>query len=175
VEEVVNLNFGASLVLVLEHEGGYVFNPHDPGGATCKGVTQAVYDDWRASHSLPSQSVRDIHQSEVEAIYLNRYWDPIRADDLPAGVDYCVFDFGFNSGPNRAARFLQRALSLNEDGQIGPVTIAAAKAHDPAQLIDAICDLRLNFLRALKTFQYFGKGWTRRVAEVREHAKVMVG
>jgi lysozyme family protein len=113
------VNFAPSLAAVLIHEGGFVCNPNDPGGATCKGVTQAVYDDWRASHSLCSQTVREIAEAEVEAIYFKLYWNAIRADDLPSGVDYCAFDFAFNSGPNRAIRF-QRVSGVAEDGKIGP-------------------------------------------------------
>jgi lysozyme family protein len=111
---------------VLVHEGGFVCNPNDPGGATCKGVTQAVYDDWRVSHSLSRRPFARL-RAEVEAIYFKLYWNAIHADDLPSGVDYCAFDFAFNSGPNRAARFLQRTVGVQEDGQIGPATLAAAK------------------------------------------------
>lgn len=168
-------NFNAALAAVLIHEGGFVLNPHDPGGATCKGVTQAVYDDWRGQRGETKHSVRDIAQCEVEAIYRKRYWDAIRGDDLPSGVDYCVFDFAVNSGTNRAARMLQRAVGAIEDGQIGPVTVRAAGKQPAKALIDRICDLRQSFLQGLSTFKFFGKGWTRRVAEVRERAKGMAG
>ena len=166
-------NFAAALAAVLKHEGGFVHNPRDPGGATNQGVTQAVYDDWRDDHGLEKRSVRMIEEAEVENIYLNRYWRPIRGDDLPTGVDYCLFDFAVNSGTNRAARFLQRSVGAAEDGQIGPQTLAKVHAVQPAKLIDSVCDLRLAFLQQLKTFKFFGKGWTRRVAEVRERAREM--
>jgi len=167
-------NFGPSLAAVLIHEGGYVNDPQDPGGATNKGVTQAVYDDWRTSHGLVHQSVRLIDPPELEAIYRKRYWDFIRGDQLPAGVDYCVFDFAVNSGVNRASRYLQRAAGVAEDGQIGPMTIAAVGAKPASGLIGMVCDLRLAFLRQLPTFGHFGTGWTRRVEEVRARAKGMV-
>jgi lysozyme family protein len=169
----VKENFAPCLAAMLVHEGGYVLNSHDPGGATCKGVTQAVYDDWRRDHSLPSQSVRDIADIEVEAIYFNKYWMPIHGDSLPPGVDYASFDFAFNSGPNRAARFLQRVSGAAEDGEIGKQTLAAVENIPPLLLIDRLCDARLQFLQALNTFKFFGKGWTRRVAEVRARAKEM--
>jgi lysozyme family protein len=167
------VNFAPSLAAVLIHEGGFVCNPNDPGGATCKGVTQAVYDDWRASHSLSSQSVREIAEAEVEAIYFKLYWNAVRADDLPSGVDYCTFDFSFNSGPNRAIRFLQRVSGVAEDGKIGPQTLAAVNNVPPLRLIDKLCDLRLQFLQSLSTWKFFGKGWSRRVSEVRAKAKEM--
>lgn len=172
-------SFAPSLAAVLKHEGGYVLNSHDPGGATCKGVTQFVYDDFRVNNGLPPQSVRNIEDDEVETLYRLRYWNPCRCDDLPKGVDYAVFDFAVNSGTNRAARMLQRACHVLEDGQIGPVTIAAARSFGldnisgAGGLIDQICDLRICFLQQLQTFKFFGRGWTKRVAEVRDRAKEM--
>lgn len=164
-------NFDASLAHVLKHEGGYVNHPRDPGGATNRGVTQAVYDAWRVDHALPVQGVQIITPSEVMAVYKRRYWDALKCDQLPAGLDYCLFDFGVNSGVGRAARFLQNAVGVLEDGKIGPVTLAAAK--DKPELIDKICDMRLAFLKGLRTYRTFGKGWSRRVADVRVKAKGM--
>jgi lysozyme family protein len=166
-------NFAPSLAAVLIHEGGFVVNAHDPGGATCKGVTQTIYDDFRMGQGLTHRSVRDIDPDEVEAIYRKRYWNAIRGDDLPTGVDYAVFDFAVNSGTNRASRMLQRVAGVIEDGQLGPLSLSAVKAIPPHRLIDALCDSRLAFLQQLNTFKFFGKGWTRRVAEVRERAKDM--
>jgi lysozyme family protein len=167
-------NFPAALTAVLVHEGGYVNHPRDPGGATNKGVTQRVYDDWRVNRGLAPRSVQHIQQAEVAEIYRKQYWDACRCDDLPTGVDYCVFDFAVNSGVNRAARYLQRAVGVLEDGKIGPVTIAAVKAKCASDTINGICDARLAFLKSLGTFPTFGKGWSRRVSDVRDHCKVML-
>lgn len=169
----MHANFLPSLSAVLVHEGGYVNHPKDPGGATNRGVTQATYDDWRLDRKLPKQSVKAISQSEVEAIYRKRYWDAVKGDDLPSGVDYCVFDFAVNSGTGRAARFLQEALMVTVDGKIGPITLTTANTAPADALIDLICDLRMCFLKSLSTFKVFGKGWTRRVEDVRAKAKAM--
>lgn len=166
--------FSRALPLILAHEGGYVNDPQDPGGATNKGVTQATYDGWRAKQGLPAQSVRQITADEVAAIYRRDYWDKVRGDDLPAGVGYAVFDFAVNSGPARAARFLQKVVSVPEDGVIGPATLAAVNsvaAVSAEPIIDRLCDARLAFLRSLPTFARFGTGWSRRVSEVRAKAK----
>lgn len=163
--------FARALPLILVHEGGYVNHPKDPGGATNKGVTQATYDGWRARKGLPSQSVRSITDDEIAAIYRRDYWDKVKGDDLPAGVAYAVFDFAVNSGVDRASRYLQKVIGAAQDGEIGPATVAAAKARSQATIIDMLCDERMAYLRSLKTFSTFGKGWTRRVAEVREKAK----
>jgi len=169
----MNTNFAPSLALVLVHEAGYVNDPQDPGGATNKGVTQTVYDDWRTSHGLVRQSVRLIDPPEVEALYRKRYWDFIKGDQLPVGIDYCVFDFAVNSGVNRASRYLQRAAGVAEDGQIGPATIAAVNATDSEKLIGDVCTARLKFLAQLPTFGHFGKGWTTRVNDAWNKAKAM--
>jgi lysozyme family protein len=169
----VKANLPAALAAVIQHEGGFVNDPRDPGGATNRGITQAVYDDWRASHGLPLQSVRNLVNAEVEAIYRTRYWDAIRGDDLPSGVDYCTFDFAVNSGVNRASRFLQNAAGVTADGKIGPVTLAAVAAIPPLLLIRAVCAARLDFLHHLETFDRFGRGWTARVNEVRDRAEAL--
>lgn len=166
-------NFVPSLALVLVHEGGFVNDSRDPGGATNKGVTQAVYDDWRVRHGLAKQTVRAIGTDEVEAIYKHGYWDVVKGDQLPTGVDYCTFDLAVNSGVNRAARYLQRTAGVAEDGQIGPATLAVVLALPSDALIDRICDERLKFLQGLPTFGHFGDGWTTRVRDVRAKAKEM--
>lgn len=166
-------NFDKALAAILQSEGGYVNNPDDNGGPTNRGVTQAVYDDWRQDHGLAKQSVKMLSRSETMAIYRSLYWSPVHGDELPSGLDYVLFDFAINSGVNRASRYLQRALGVAEDGKIGPVTIKAASAYPPAKLIDAVLDLRLAFLKQLSDFAYFGKGWMKRIDDVRARAKAM--
>lgn len=166
-------NFDKALALVLVHEGGYVNHPRDPGGATNKGVTQAVYDDYRLRCGLGKQSVRHIAEDEVKAIYRHQYWDMVKGDQLPAGVDYCVFDFAVNSGVHRASRYLQRAAGVAEDGVLDPVTMGAVEAMGADCLADALCNARMSFLKGLSTFRVFGKGWSRRVEDVRIIAKGM--
>lgn len=163
-------NFAPALGRVLVHEGGYVDHPADPGGATNKGVTQATYNAYRREVGRAPRSVRHITGEEIKAIYRAGYWDEVRADDLPAGVDYAVFDLAVNSGPRRGARFLQRAVGAEDDGAIGPVTLAAAASSPPDRTVRRICQDRLVWLRTLKHWPTFGKGWGRRVAAVERDA-----
>lgn len=167
-------NFGKALAAVLVHEGGFSDDPVDPGGATNKGVTQAVYDSWRRSHGLKPTSVKNLNADEIAGIYKLLYWDRIRGDDLPSGVDYAVFDFAVNSGVHRAATFLQTCAAVPADGVIGGQTLEAVRRIGPTQAINALCDRRLGFLRHLKIFWRFGKGWTTRVQDVRAKALAMV-
>lgn len=165
-----------SLARVLVHEGGYVNHPSDPGGPTNKGVTQRVYDSYRKGKSLAKRSVKSITNDEVADIYDRQYWDAVKGDQLPPGVDYVLFDGAVNSGPSQSIKWLQRALGPlytgRVDGIMGMGTLTALRSvnnHDA--LIDRICANRLAFLRALKTWKTFGKGWSARVAGVRAVGK----
>lgn len=165
---MASMSFAKSLSAVLVHEGGWSNHPKDPGGATMKGVIQRVYDGYRKRKGLPLRSVARIETAELREIYKAQYWDVVRGDDLPAGVDYVVFDGAVNSGPSQSAKWLQRALgTVKVDGEIGEATLAAVAAHpDHDRLIAAICDRRMAFLKALRTWGDFGRGWTSRVAGV---------
>ncbi len=167
--------FTKCLPLVLKHEGGYSNHSADPGGATNKGITHRTYDAWNKRQGKPTRNVKHITDDEVAAIYRAQYWDKVQADDLPAGLDYAVFDFAVNSGPARAAKFLQRIVGVSQDGIIGAETIAAAQAHVTASAIRNLCDDRLAWLKRLKHWGTFGKGWTRRVNEVKGAALAMDG
>jgi lysozyme family protein len=101
-------------------------------------------------------------------MYKTKYWDKIKGDDLPTGVDYVVFDAAVNSGPGRAAKWLQACVGVEPDGGIGPKTLAAVNAFDANQLIEDYAKRRLSFLMDLQTWDTFGKGWGRRVAEVQK-------
>lgn len=149
-------------------EGGYVNHPRDPGGATDRGITQATFDAWNRQHGRPVRPVRGISEAEAREILAAQYLDTVRFDDLPAGVDYAIADYGVNSGPGRAAKVLQRVLGVPDDGVIGTVTLAALAQRDPIEVIGAICEERMAFLRRLRTFDTFGRGWTTRVMGARE-------
>ncbi|TCR01054.1 glycoside hydrolase family 108 protein [Neorhizobium sp. JUb45] len=167
--------FVRSLAKVLVHEGGYSNHPADPGGATMKGVTQRVYDDYREALNLKPSAVRNISETELQAIYRRRYWDLAKCDRLAPGVSYVVFDGAVNSGVAQSAKWLQRALAGmglykgTIDGVVGDGTIlAASQVNDNDALVGKICELRLAFLKQLKTWKTFGKGWSARVAGVRK-------
>lgn len=158
------------------HEGGYVNHPKDPGGETNKGVTRRVYDMFRRSKGLPVRSVKHMTEAERLEIFRTRFWNAVKGDKLPDGVDYPVYDGAVNSGPAQSVKWLQRALGPSYrgkiDGIIGPETLAAVDRHpNHDALIGDMLDHRLAFLKALKTWPTFGKGWTARVNEVRRTAQ----
>lgn len=166
-------NFESALKTVLHHEGGFVNHPADPGGMTNLGVTKNVWEEW-VGHPVDEKTMRGLTPAVVGPMYKAKYWDKIRGDDLPAGVDYAVFDAAVNSGPGRAAKWLQGCVGVDQDGGIGPKTLAAVAAFDPADLVEDYAKRRLSFLMDLKNWDTFGKGWGRRVAEVRTSATSMI-
>lgn len=159
---------------LLKSEGGYTNNPHDPGGPTNYGITIFDYRMYVKPHATAAD-VRNMSLDDAKRIYKDKYWNKMRCDDLPAGVDYAVFDFGVNSGISRAAKYLQEIVGADVDGSIGPATLAHVRAYvsnhggevkGAEALVDAICEKRLAFLERLSTWSVFGRGWKRRDLKV---------
>jgi lysozyme family protein len=157
---------------LLKHEGGFVNHPRDPGGMTNLGVTRRAWEEW-TSHPANEADMRGLTPGMVEPLYRERYWNAVRGDDLPPGVDLAVFDCAVNSGPGRAAMLLQQSIGVWPDGVIGPKTMAAIKEDEATEIVDRFCELRLLFLRGLPTWPTFGKGWERRVKEVWRQSRGM--
>jgi lysozyme family protein len=161
------MSFSDSLSMVLQFEGGFVDNPADPGGATNQGVTQAVYDRFRAEHGLAIQSVRLIQSNEVAAIYQVEYWLAAHCDKLTHPLDSVVFDCAVNSGVRESTQTLQRALGIEPDGSFGPVTLAASLACHPSTVAVAYLDLRDEFYKDLAAakpaLHQFLRGWLDRI------------
>lgn len=171
-------NFTACLDVTLGYEGGLNDNPHDPGGRTYRGVTQRVYDAYRLHAGLSRQDVLKMDKVELQDIYKHQFWDVLKGDDLPLGVDLATFDAGVNSGPSRSAKWLQSALGVVADGVVGLLTTKAAAGLTSTGRVTAIqrqCAARLSFVHGLGTFKVFGKGWTARIANVEAKAVKMTG
>ena len=166
-------NFEQCLALVLKEEGGYVDNPHDPGGMTNLGVTKKTYEAW-VNRTVDEAEMRGLTPDDVAPLYQRNYWDKVAANSLPVGVDYCLFDAAVNLGPSQAVKFIQRALNVVVDGILGQQTIAAANQRDAAELVEQFCEERLQFMQSLSTWPTFGRGWQRRVEEVQAAAQAMV-
>ncbi|TPK57767.1 hypothetical protein FJ546_25950 [Mesorhizobium sp. B2-4-19] len=165
-------NFARALALVLKSEGGWSDNPADPGGATMKGVTLANFRRY-VKADAGKADLKKIGDDQVATVYRRFYWDAVLGAELPDGVDYAVFDFAVNSGPGRAAKYLQASVGVSQDGRIGPATLAAVKTKPAGVVIDQLCDARLAFLRRLPTWATFGRGWSDRVRSVRAQALLM--
>ena len=166
-------NYNKCLETILHHEGGYVNHPKDPGGETNLGVTKRVYEEWGGDKAM-----KDLFVEDVAPIYKKNYWDKLKGDNLPDGLDLCVFDFGVNAGPGRSAKYLQKMIGTVADGGIGPNTLKKVDEyvdkHGLANTIENFQEARQGYYERLKTFETFGRGWTRRVVETTKLAKSML-
>lgn len=166
-------NFDHCLEMLLEHEGGFVNHPKDPGGMTNLGVTKKVYEEF-VGRDVDEAEMRSLTPEDVAPLYREKYWDKVKGDDLPSGIDWCVFDWAVNSGAGRAAKALQRTVGATADGAIGTQTLRHVAAHNAEEIIRKMHAARQEFYESLSTFDTFGKGWTRRNNETLEQALEMV-
>lgn len=155
------MNFDQAFHELLGHEGGYSDHPNDPGGETMWGITKQS-----AAAAGYTGAMRDMPVEFAKAVYRRRYWDSVRADELPEGVRYAVFDAAVNSGISQASRWLQRAARVADDGVIGPVTLRAVREVAPEVLLRRLLSQRLKFMTDLSTWPSFGRGWARRIASI---------
>ena len=169
----MNSNFETALAHVLTSEGGFVNNPKDPGGMTNLGCTKATWEEF-VGHPVSEADMRGLTPQDVAPLYKRKYWDKVSGDQLPAGLDYAVFDAAINSGPGRAAKWLQEVVGVEADGAIGYKTILALEKTPLARIIALYNDKRLQFLESLPTFATFGKGWSNRVSSVQTISSSML-
>jgi lysozyme family protein len=166
------MSFEACLPVILASEGGFVDDPHDPGGATNLGITLATLSSW-VGRTASIVDVEVLTPAAVAPIYQARYWNPSHACDCPAGVDLMVFDEAVNQGVGRAVASLQAALGVTADGAFGPATKVALLAADPVSVTRAIAANREVHYRALPTFPRFGRGWLARLTRTTDLALAM--
>ena len=170
----MNSNWQKSFELMLKSEGGYVNNPADPGGMTNLGVTKATWENW-VGRASDEAEMRSLTPEKVEPLYKKKFFDAVRGDELPVGLDYLLFDFAVNAGAGRSIKTLQSAIGVTPDGGFGPLTMAAVQAIEPQELIERFSQAKEDFYRSLNTFNVFGKGWLNRVADVKLKANSMIG
>ena len=169
--------FDACLAFTVAQEGGYVDDPADPGGATNMGITLATMRHWDHDPALGPTDVRDMTRQTAAAIYRALYWNALRGDSLPAGVDLSVFDFGVNAGTRRSAELLQRVLGFPSDqvdGAVGPETLHAIQGADTTAVIGGLADHQAAYYRGLPEFGRFGRGWLDRTERRRQAALAML-
>jgi lysozyme family protein len=170
-------NFAKAYRKTIAAEGGFSQHPLDPGGATMKGVTLKTYSA-HLGRQATVEELKAIPEEHLLAIYGQGYWDKCKCDDLPSGLDVCVFDWAVNSGPRRAVRALQELVGVTPDGEMGPKTLAAVaswEAYYGAKTCIAMYqNERMEYLEDLPTFKVFGNGWTKRVIDMEQFAQTLV-
>ena len=158
-----------AMLIELKFEGGKDDDPIDPGGRTNQGVIQREFSAWLRRNGKPSRDVFTMTDQERDAIYYQNYGQRIRFNELPPGIDLLVLDGAINSGPSQSVKWLQRALNLSPDGNLGNNTMQAILDYgDDDLLVAKYCEYRMAFLRNLKTFYHFGAGWTSRVNQLKK-------
>jgi len=172
-EKVAQSNFLKCFEIVLGREGGFTNHPADKGGPTNLGITIGVLKEWRDAE-VTIEDVQNLTREEAREIYRTRYWNLLKCDELPKGVDLVVFDFGVNAGPSRAAKMLQKIVGADADGSVGPVTIAACKMMPAKDIVTKMSQERLEYYRGLSNAATFLKGWTNRTNAVEQLALDMI-
>lgn len=162
-------NFEQCLAYVLRSEGGFVNNSKDPGGMTNLGVTKATYEAY-LGRAVTEDEMKSLTPEVVAPLYKKMYWDKVRGDDMPAGLDYALFDFAVNSGPRQATKYIQNIASVPADGIMGDRTVQQVNTLKPDACIIKLCNERLQFMKQLNTWETFGKGWQKRVDAVQKRA-----
>lgn len=171
MQDITSPAFSTSLPFILRWEGGYVNNPDDRGGATNKGVTERVYQEWRSNHGLAQCDVHQIDDQEVASIYYERYWLTAKCSELRRKLDLAEFDTAVNMGPNRAIKILQEAAGCEADGIFGEQTKAACDSCDLGEVMIKYCDLRERVYRTIAerpNQHQFLRGWLNRLNALRQ-------
>lgn len=168
-------NSNTAIKHVLKSEGGYSNHAADPGSHTNRGITIFTLSDWLGRQATVEE-VKNLNERDAIEIYRKNYWSAMRCDDLPAGLDFSVMDMGVNAGPGRAGKMLQGIIKATQDGQIGPMTIAAVNGYDnDIRLISEFYEARIAYYKSLKTWDTFGRGWERRAKECLQASLEMTG
>jgi len=170
-------NFNQCLTIVLHEEGGYTNNPQDPGGITNFGITKTNWEEY-VGHPVSASDMQSLTVTMITPYYHSKVWNKLLCDQLPSGIDLCVFDFAVNGGPSRSAKFLQKIIGATQDGSIGPNTISLLNSYiSKNSILDTINQFqnqRRVFYQSLPTFSVFGKGWLSRVDRIQNSAISMI-
>jgi lysozyme family protein len=153
------MSFESALKEVLKWEGGDTIteDPRDPGGLTKYGISQRAF---------PSLNIRELTYNEAMLIYKEKYWQRVRGDELPEGLDLCVFDMAVNQGVSAAVKALQRAVGASPDGVLGQGTLKSVKAVKPSEAIIRFMQMRAAAYLATPNLDKYGKGWMNRLVDI---------
>lgn len=156
--------FLAAVAVVLEEEGGYTPGlPDDPGGETNFGISKRSY---------PNLNIFTLTKAQAIEIYRRDFWDAINLSAIPQKVALVVFDSAVNQGTGTAARILQAALGVAQDGVVGPATAKAAWGTAPTPLMQSIAAQRALRYSQAPNFKTWGGAWMRRLLRIYTQALV---
>lgn len=153
------MDFATAVNLLLQHEGGLVDDPNDPGGLTNWGWALHENPD------LTADQIRTMTRDQAIARYKTRFWDRVQGDTLPAAIAFQLFDFAVNAGVGTAIRKAQEIAGVADDGNWGPITAAAVGRLDPTQFVARFAAAKIRFYTKLSNWADSGKGWMLRIAD----------
>jgi lysozyme family protein len=163
---------------VLEHEGGLSMNPKDPGNWTGGRINAGILKGTRygiSAAAYPEIDIQNLTLQQAKDIYQRDYWHRISGNDLPAGLNYSVFDAAVNAGVRRAIRWLQKSLRIKADGIIGAQTLEKLKENTPFDVLRDFQAQRLyHYMRLTNLTKTYGYGWSRRTLDVYAKALKMI-
>ncbi|AAQ96493.1 hypothetical protein [Vibrio phage VP16T] len=152
---------------VIGHEGGFQNDQKDRGNWTGGKVGVGENKGTKfglAAMTYPDLDIKNLTVDEAKAIYRRDWWDALGMGTFRPAMQYQMFDAAINHGMRNATKMLQRASGAHDDGIIGPKTIGAARATDLDDLLMLFLAERLEFFTNIKTFDHYGRGWSRRIA-----------
>lgn len=153
---------------VIGHEGGFQADPKDRGNWTSGVIGQGELKGTKfglAAMTYPHLDIKNLTVDQAKAIYFEDWWLPLKLDMYHPAMSFQIFDASVNHGSGRAIQFLQRAVGTKDDGVLGPKTLKEmAKIQNDDLLLLFIAE-RLQYFTEVKTWDVYGKGWSRRMVQ----------
>lgn len=153
---------------VISHEGGFQKDSRDRGNWTSGVVGQGELKGTKfglAAMTYPHLDIEELTVSQAKAIYYEDWWVALKMDSYPSAMSYQMFDASVNHGSGRAIQFVQRAVGVKDDGILGPKTLKAISAMNINDVLMLFIAERLQYFTEVKTWDAYGKGWTRRMVQ----------
>lgn len=158
---------------VIGHEGGFQDDSRDRGNWTGGEVGKGELKGTKyglAAMTYHELDIQALTLAQAKAIYRRDWWEGLKMAQWPKAMQYQMFDAAFNHGIGRANQFIQWAAGVKEDGKVGPATRAAVATIDVNDLLFRFLAKRLRYFTEVKTWDAYGRGWARRIAQCLEYA-----
>lgn len=162
-------DFKKAIAVILKHEGGFVNDADDPGGATNMGITFSVFSKYAGVLGLDKSvyALRNITVEQAEEIYRLEFWNKMQGDLIKdQQLATLILDGYVNMGAN-GIKIVQREAGVDADGIVGPNTLGGINAAAAVILFEGIKDARIMFYENLAerkpVLKKFLKGWLNRV------------
>lgn len=167
------MNYDTAFERVIGHEGGLSLDRNDRGNWTSGqvGVGELKGTKYGVSAmSYPNEDIRNLTLQRAKEIYKRDFWGRVQGDSLHNALVYQLFDAAINHGVGNAIRILQRSVNVSDDGKFGDITYAAIVERGIDDTLKVFNAERILFYTMISTFNNYGRGWMRRIAENLKYA-----